>query len=257
MRTRRALLFAAGVGLLVTATLLALQGRENARTVEVPAPAPPAAPSLPDEPPLATPNPVEPAASAPPAAPAASTLVDLHDVAPDVRIDLRYAGDHNFLHQTLYAANRCLLQPGTAARIASLQQKLAEAQLVLVVWDCYRPLSVQRRMWEAVRDPRYVADPKEGSKHNRGAAVDVTLADLGGAVLDMGTDHDDFSERAHRDFTDLPAEALRNRTALTQLMANEGFVPLPTEWWHFDDPQWQDHPLLDEPIEARRADAAR
>lgn len=259
MSTRRALLLAGFVGLVMACLLIVWQRGSARRSSPEQAAAPSAVVTHTDADAAnrASPDGVRPTPAssddAPRAvAPPVSTLVDLHDLAPDVRIDLRYAGRGNFLRETLYPANRCLLQRVTAERIARVQAKLDSAGLVLVVWDCYRPLSVQRRMWKIVKDPRYVADPQEGSKHNRGAAVDVSLATARGAALEMGTDHDDFSERAHRDFADLPAEAIQHRKALEQVMKNEGFLPLATEWWHFDDPDWADYPLLDEAIDASR-----
>jgi len=104
-------------------------------------------------------------------------------------------------------------------------------------------------MWELVPDSRYVADPRKGSRHNRGAAVDVTLVDSSGNELLMPTAFDDFTERASRSSPDAPPEALRHRALLEQAMSSEGFLPLPSEWWHFDDPEWQKYPLLDVPFE--------
>ena len=259
MSTRRALLLAAFVGLLMAGALIALQrgGARHAGREDVPASR--AALAQPDGDAASRPTPdgvaptPAPRSDAPPAAAlATSTLVDLHDVAPDVRVDLRYAGRGNFLHEPLYPANRCLLQRGTAERLARVQERLSTTRLVLVVWDCYRPLSIQQRMWDGVKDERHVANPKQDSTHNRAAAVDVTLAVAGGAALEMGSDYDDFSARALREFKDLSDDAIRHRTVLWHVMAGEGFVPLATEWWHFDDPDWADYPLLDEAIDAPR-----
>jgi D-alanyl-D-alanine dipeptidase len=218
-----------------------------------------ARPALPARPPPAPPPGAPPPATA--AAPAhrpagGEELVDLASVDASIRIDMRYASRSNFLHETLYPANRCLLRPGVAARLARVQQRLAEARLGLVVWDCYRPLSIQQRMWDYVQDPRYVADPKQGSKHNRGAAVDVSLVELLGGELDMGGEFDDFSERSHRDFKELTDLELRHRRILENAMGLEGFVPLPTEWWHFDDPEWRGYALLDVPLDPQEVRAA-
>lgn len=207
----------------------------------------PPVPPAPAEAPAAT-SPAGPSQ----AAPAGPVLVDLRDVDASIRVDMRYASRNNFLRETLYPANRCLLRPETADRLRRVQEHLAAAGLGLQVWDCYRPLSIQRRMWEYMPDPRYVADPQEGSKHNRGAAVDVTLVRLGGEAVDMGTDHDDFSERAGRDYSDFPFEVIRNRKVLENAMTLQGFLPLPSEWWHFDDPAWQRFDVLDEPLDPAR-----
>ena len=100
---------------------------------------------------------------------------------------------------------------------------------------------------------RYVASPHKGSRHNRGAAVDLTLTDQDGRELPMPTPFDDFTEKAHRSYQDLPAEAKRNRARLEQAMTRTGFVGLPTEWWHFDAADWQRHPLDDVPFAALAA----
>jgi D-alanyl-D-alanine dipeptidase len=175
-----------------------------------------------------------PAGASPP-----SELVDLTRIAPHVRLDIRYATANNFTHHQVYPDARCLLRRGVAERLARVQAALEADGLGLQVFDCFRPLSVQRKFWALVPDPRYVADPRKGSRHNRGAAVDLTLVTAAGAPLDMGTDFDDFSERAHRDYRALPDAALAHRAQLERAMAREGFVGLPTEWWHFDAPDWR------------------
>jgi D-alanyl-D-alanine dipeptidase len=126
-----------------------------------------------------------------------------------------------------------------------VQAELEASGLRLKVFDCYRPLSVQRKLWELVPDERYVADPKKGSRHNRGAAVDLTLVTADGGEVAMPTAYDEFTEKAHRDYQALPASALRNRALLERVMVKHGFVGLPTEWWHFDDADWEKYPVLD------------
>jgi D-alanyl-D-alanine dipeptidase len=103
-------------------------------------------------------------------------------------------------------------------------------------------------MWSLKPDVDYVADPKVGSRHNRGAAVDVTLVDPRGRALPMPSDYDEFSPRAHRDFAGGSDEARKNRALLEEVMARHGFLGLPTEWWHFDAAEWQSYPLSDEPL---------
>jgi len=164
-------------------------------------------------------------------------------------VDMRYATENNFTKRKLYpVADQCLLCEPAARRLARVQEKLEKQGLGLKVWDCYRPISVQQKLWDVVPDPRYVADPKVGSRHNRGASVDLTLVDKKGIELAMPTGFDDFSPKAHRTFMDLPVEALRNRERLQRAMEEEGFVGLPTEWWHFDAPEWSQYALRDEPL---------
>jgi D-alanyl-D-alanine dipeptidase len=175
-------------------------------------------------------------------------LCDIKHVDPSIQVEMRYAQSDNFLKEAIYPVNRCLLRADVAERLARVQKRLQGDGFGLRVWDCYRPQSVQQRMWELEPDPRYVADPNVGSKHSRASAVDVTLVDRQGNPVPMPTKHDDFSVRARRDYMNLPAAALRNRHILENAMTAEGFIPLPSEWWHFDDPGWSSAPLLDEPF---------
>lgn len=175
--------------------------------------------------------------------------MDVAEEAPGVRVDVRYATADNFTRTKLYPVGRCLLRRSVARRLKAVQEDLARRGLGLKAWDCYRPLSVQRRLWELVPDPRYVADPAKGSRHNRGAAVDVTLVDAQGRELEMPTGYDDFSERAHRDYAGASPEAGRNRALLESAMRRRGFEGLPTEWWHFDAAGWRGYGLLDVPLD--------
>jgi D-alanyl-D-alanine dipeptidase len=175
-------------------------------------------------------------------------LCDITHVDPSIQVDMRYAARDNFLKEAIYPVNRCLLRADVAERLARVQRRLEAEGFGLRMWDCYRPQSVQQRMWDLVPDTRFVADPLVGSKHSRASAVDVTLVDKNGNPVEMPTKHDDFSERARRDYKALPPAALRNRKILEDAMTAEGFIPLPTEWWHFDDPEWKSAPLLDQPF---------
>ena len=117
------------------------------------------------------------------------------------------------------------------------------------MWDCYRPHHVQFELWKRVPDPRYVAEPTAGSRHNHGAAIDLGLVAADGSPVALPTDFDDFSDAAHRDRALAPAnprgaEARRLEAAMTAA----GFVGLPTEWWHFDAPDAASYPISDEPL---------
>jgi zinc D-Ala-D-Ala dipeptidase len=178
-----------------------------------------------------------------------SELVDVTTLIPGIALDIRYATADNFTKKVVYPEARCVLRRPVAERLKQVQDDLRARKLRLKLYDCYRPLSVQRRFWELVPDERYVADPKKGSRHNRGAALDVTLVDADGRELPMPTAYDDFTRRAHRDSTDAPPAALENRRILEEAMVKRGFVPLPTEWWHFDAPDWKSYPLDDVPFD--------
>jgi|SRR5579883_1924685 len=172
-------------------------------------------------------------------------LVDLQKIIPGIALDIRYATTNNFTGQKLYPMARCCLRREAAESLKQVQGDLRSMGLALKIFDGYRPLSVQKKMWALVPNEDYVANPAKGSRHNRGAAVDVTLIRLDGEELSMPTPFDDFTARAHRDYTNLPAEVLQNRALLQRVMEAHDFHGLRTEWWHFDFKNWQDYPIMD------------
>lgn len=176
----------------------------------------------------------------------AARLVDVATAVEGVALDVRYATANNFMGEVLYPAELALLRAPAAEALARVQAELAEQGLGLVVFDAYRPYRVTVRMWEKIGDPDYVADPAKGSRHNRGAAVDVTLARLAdGVPLEMPTDYDDFSPRAHHNFQEFSDEVKANRALLRQVMEQQGFEALASEWWHYDFAGWREFDLLD------------
>ncbi len=175
--------------------------------------------------------------------------IDIQALDSSMVLDIRYATTNNFTGKVMYPVARCLLRRDAAFRLLRAEQHLNKQGYRLIVFDGYRPLSVQKKFWAILPDERYVADPAKGSRHNRGAAVDVSLADLKGNPLPMPSDYDDFSVKAHRDYTGASPEARKNCAILETAMKNEGFDPFPTEWWHFDAPGWESYPVSDFPIE--------
>tara|TARA_R110002126_G_scaffold10067_10_gene45086 strand:+ start:20892 stop:21557 length:666 start_codon:yes stop_codon:yes gene_type:complete len=175
------------------------------------------------------------------------TVDPLVDLATDRRLILRpaYASDQNFVGEVLYPVPRVLMRQSAFDALCRVQDRLDALDLRLVVWDAYRPHHVQRRMWELVPDPDFVADPARGSRHNRGMAVDVTLARLDGTVLTMPTAYDAFTPRARANTPIQEDDVRANRDLLIATMASEGFTVLRTEWWHFDAAGWQDAAVLD------------
>ena len=162
-------------------------------------------------------------------------LVDVASVIPDAVLDIRYATKDNFTGDVLYPKAACKLRRAVATRLAKAADKLRAQDRRLLLWDCYRPSSIQTLLWKRVPDPRYVADPRTGSRHSRGAAVDVALVDKDGKAVTLPTAFDDFSKAAHRERAlagDRGAEARR----LDSAMRAAGFTGLATEWWHFDAP---------------------
>ncbi len=177
-----------------------------------------------------------------------SDIVDIKEVNAHVVVEMRYATEDNFAKKRLYESNTCFLRKSTAVKLDAVQKELETMNLGLKVWDCYRPLAVQRVFWTILPDERYVANPKKGSRHNRASAVDVTLVDSQGKELEMPTGFDDFTPRAHHSYQDLPDQAIRNRELLKGLMEKAGFIPLPEEWWHYDDNNWVQFDILDVPF---------
>ena len=179
-------------------------------------------------------------------------MVDLSTLG--IAQDLRYATTNNFMHQKLYPVAKAYLRAPAAQALADVDRELAREGLGVKVVDAYRPYSVTVKMWEPIKNPDYVADPKKGSRHNRGAAVDLTLIDRKtGNELQMPTAFDDFTPRARQDYNDLPAAAIANRAKLRDAMTRHGFEPLPSEWWHYDFKGWEKFELLDVPLDSLAA----
>jgi D-alanyl-D-alanine dipeptidase len=177
-------------------------------------------------------------------------LVEVTAADPTIRLDVRYATANNILHRPLYPVVRVMLRAPAARALVDIQRDLAREGLGLKVFDGYRPYRVTKQLWVPLKNPDYVADPAKGSRHNRGAAVDLTLVDLkSGEELPMPTGYDDMSPRAAQGFADLPANVIANRAKLREVMIRHGFDPLPSEWWHFDFRGWQRFELMDVPLE--------
>lgn len=189
-----------------------------------------------------------------PAAPASHGLVDLQQLSPPPLLEIRYATPYNFTGAPLYPFAAAFLHADAAAALQRAQRSLAPQGLGLKVFDGYRPLSVQQRMWDLVRDERYVANPAANAgRHTRGTAVDLTLVDALGNELPMPTPYDDFSPAAHVESNAASDEARANAAALRAAMLAAGFDAYPYEWWHFDYRGWEQYPPLDLGFEELRA----
>ena len=182
--------------------------------------------------------------------PSWARLVDIRTVNRNIRLDIRYATTNNFLKRKLYPISKCALRSSVAQKLSLVQTDLEKIGLGLKVYDCYRPFSVTKQMWEVLPDPNYVANPARGSRHNRGAAVDLTLVDRTGKELEMPTPFDDFTAKAHRDYAGGSAQSRKNRQLLEDAMKKQGFIGITTEWWHFDSEDWQKFAILDIPLGA-------
>ncbi len=158
---------------------------------------------------------------------------EVNRLDPSIRLDLRYATDNNFVDEKMYDCGRCFLRPDVAIAVVDAHRFLQKQGLGLKMYDCYRPRPIQWKLWNKVPDARYVADPRKGSMHNRGMAVDLTIVDSLGNELDMGTDFDFFGKEAYHNYRDHSAEIADNRALLLKTMEAHGFRPTSTEWWHY------------------------
>lgn len=179
---------------------------------------------------------------------ASTDLVELTTLDPTILLDVRYARDDNFLGRPVYPEARAFLQRAAAEALVRVHRALESEGLGLLVFDGYRPWSVTKIFWDATPQEHriFVADPEEGSRHNRGCAVDLTLFDRGtGEPLPMPSDFDEFTERAYADWDGAPEPERTNRARLRAAMGREDFKVFEFEWWHFDHGSWEDHPVLD------------
>lgn len=172
-------------------------------------------------------------------------LVNIKKIIPDIVLDLKYATKDNFTKTKIYSSAKCFLLEPVAEALKKVQADLKTKGFQLKIWDCYRPLAAQKKMWKVVPDERYVANPSKGGRHTRGTAVDCTLLTLGGKEVTMPTEFDNFTEKAHSQYNKIPDEAKKNRDILQQTMVKYGFETIKTEWWHFDYKNWQDYKPLD------------
>lgn len=161
-------------------------------------------------------------------------LIDLAKFSDQFTYEIRYATSNNFIGETLYDCPKCLLRPEVAEALLEANKYFHEKGYRIRIYDCYRPLDVQKKMWTKMPRPGYVGNPYgNGSIHNRGAAVDMTLETLEGCHVEMGSEYDHFGKAAHIDNYDFSKEILENRKILFEGMRKFGFAPIRTEWWHF------------------------
>lgn len=177
------------------------------------------------------------------------TLVDISSISSEFDYEVRYATPNNFIGEVLYDCGKCLLQAEVADAFVKANQYFCEKGYKIKIYDCYRPLDVQKKMWAKVPRPTYVANPYgKGSIHNKGAAVDITLVTLDGCFVDMGTDYDFFGREAHIDNMNHSKEVLANRKLLIDGMRLHGFQTVRTEWWHYSFRKNWSYPTMNEPL---------
>ena len=171
-------------------------------------------------------------------------LVALTAIDPRIKLDIRYATSNNFMGFPLYERAAAYMQRPAAQALGRAQKALAAQGYGLLIHDAYRPWFVTRMFWDATppEDHVFVADPAEGSKHNRGCAADLTLYDLKtGKAVEMPSRYDEMSTRSYADFPGGTSRQRALRATLRQAMEAQGFTVYPQEWWHFDYKDWTDY----------------
>lgn len=165
-----------------------------------------------------------------------SEMVRVKTYISDISVDLKYATTDNFTGVVIYDFSEAYLRAGTVKKLNEVQKELKDMGLSLKIWDAYRPVSAQKKLWSVCPDPTYVANPNTGfSSHSRGNTVDVTLVYLSGEKVQMPTGFDDFSALADRDYSDCDETSGKNAELLEKIMVKYGFKPYYGEWWHFSD----------------------
>ncbi|WPO78689.1 M15 family metallopeptidase [Flavobacterium sp. KACC 22761] len=163
-----------------------------------------------------------------------TSFVNLKDFSKDFVYDMKYATADNFLKAKVYDCAECVLRMKTVKALIAANNDFKKKGFKIKLYDCYRPLSIQKRMWAIVSNPQYVADPKKGSIHNRGGAVDISIVDVNGKEVDMGTPFDFFGIEASHNYTALSKEVKANRKFLKKIMIKNGFNSFDSEWWHYN-----------------------
>jgi len=178
----------------------------------------------------------------------AEGLVEISgDSVPGIVIEMRYATARNITGKKIYPDGRAWLRLETVRKLEKVVVDLRGRGYRLVLWDAWRPISAQKALWAAKPDGKFLTPPTKISRHNRGTSVDVSLADLQGKLLEMPSDHDEFSSKADEDFSDVPKEVGGRAKILRQAMFRAGFSGVPDEWWHYDLRDWASY----DPIQGR------
>lgn len=175
-----------------------------------------------------------------------SPLVEIDAQHYQVQIDLIYAGAANLTGRAIYRRAHCRLHRDAGKSLIKASRLARQAGFILRIYDAYRPPYAQQILWSALPNKDYVRDPQSGSHHSRGVALDLTLIGTEGEPLDMGTAFDTMEEKSHHFYADLPVDVQRNRLMLLGIMLAAGFQAIATEWWHYELPNADDYPLLDD-----------
>lgn len=173
-------------------------------------------------------------------------LVKINEVIEPVFLDIKYATQDNFTKEVIYTSPDAFARVKVAEALKKVSDSIASHNLSLKIYDAYRPYAATLKFYEVFPDTNFVANPRFGSRHNRGCAVDLTLVEREtGKEIPMPTPFDEFSEKAHPNYSELPDTILKNRQFLFSVMEHFGFTHYPSEWWHFDFTGWENYPLMD------------
>jgi D-alanyl-D-alanine dipeptidase len=175
-------------------------------------------------------------------------LAELIKLDPTIRLDVRYAKSNNFVGRPLYKEERAFMQRPAAEALVKAHRNLKQYGYGLLIFDGYRPWRVTKLFWDVTPAPlkKFVANPAQGSRHNRGCAVDLSLFDLKtGKEIPMPSEYDEMTDRAYPAYTGGTDEQRRTRDLLKQEMEKQGFAVFSIEWWHFDYKDWREYPVLD------------
>ncbi len=173
-------------------------------------------------------------------------LVELNELDKTIRLDIRYARADNFVGRAVYTEARAFMQRPAAEAVVRVHKKLKKKGFGLVIFDGYRPWAVTKIFWDVTPEDKrkFVANPKTGSRHNRGCAVDLSLFDLKtGKLVEMPTDFDDFTDNASPIYDGATKTQKKNRDLLRKMMEAEGFTVNRNEWWHFDYKDWENYAI--------------
>lgn len=180
-------------------------------------------------------------------------MISLTEAGKNLKFDIRYATQNNFTKKVIYPEAAAFARKPVAKALIKANDSLLSLGYRIKVFDAYRPYQATVKFYEVYPDTDFVADPKFGSRHNRGCAIDLTLVDAKtGLEIKMPTPYDDFTKKAHPDYADLPNEIIQNRDLLINTMKHFGFTVYPSEWWHFDFNGWEKYPLMDFSFEELR-----
>lgn len=175
-------------------------------------------------------------------------LVDIFEASHGVLLDLRYGTADNFTGRAVYRNPRCYLHRDAEVLLARATDLASRQGLKVKIFDAFRPAEAQWTLWNHTPDPEFLADPRRGSPHSRGVAVDVGLVDGMARELDMGTAFDAFTPLSHHGSVAVPEMAQRNRYLLLGLMTAAGFDFYRNEWWHYQMFDSRRYPVLSDSV---------